>query len=77
MNARRPQKAAPVSIKDDVLVHLAEPGRRQALIDGKLSTYCGKVVRDVVLGVPTAAPLGRRRPECYARVDVYGYPRDL
>jgi hypothetical protein len=75
--SRRQQKAAPVSVKDDALVHLAEPGRRQALIEGKLSTYCGKVARDAVLGVPSSAPIARRCPECYARVDVYGYPRDL
>jgi len=71
-----PLKTVPVNAAgDDVTVHLAPPGLRGKMLDGRLETLCGLIMVSQLAGLPTK-PVKNRCPVCYGKVDRYGYPRD-
>ena len=73
---KEPKKTVPVNAAaPDDRVHLAPPGMRGKMMDGRLETLCGLIAVSQLAGLPTKH-IRNRCPDCYGKVDPYGYPRD-
>ena len=69
---KEPKKSVVVNAAgDEVRVHLAPPGVRGKMLDGRLETLCGLIAVRQLDGLPTKH-IRNRCPDCYGKVDAYG-----